>query len=105
MTASERNTARHHFGFGTCNGCHYIETSNQLGFFHIAPREPNTVAGMSSFLSVNGAADPLASADNINPTNYQTVNNPGGGSTIFKYNEPWRRACEIRRILTGSSTP
>lgn len=105
LTAPERLTARHHFGFGTCNGCHYIETANQLGFFHVAPREPGTIAGISSFLSVNGAADPLASTDNRNPTHYQTVNNPTGGATIFKYNEPWRRACEIRRILTGSTTP
>lgn len=105
LSTADRLLARHHFGFGTCNGCHYVETANQLGFFHIAPRENDTIAGLSGFLSVNGAADPLATPDNQNPSYYQTVANPTGGTTTFRYNEPWRRACEIRRILSGSSVP
>jgi len=104
-TPADRLQARHLFAFGTCNGCHYFETSNQLGFFHIAPRLPGTTSGISSFLSVNGAADPIATSDNVNPSYYQTVNNASGGTTTFLYNEPWRRACEIRRILSGNPTP
>jgi hypothetical protein len=60
---------------------------------------------ISSFLSVGGASDPLATTDTLAPTSVQTVQDPAGSGIKFKYNEPWRRACEIRRVLSGSTTP
>ena len=105
MTAAQRAQTRHQFGFGTCNGCHYAETGNQNGLFHIAPREEGVMSTISNFLSAGGASNPVATADGLVPTTYQTVIDPAGSGTNFKYNEPWRRACEIRRILAGISTP
>lgn len=104
MTSANRAQTRHQFGFGTCNGCHYPETSNQVGLFHIAPREAGVMSEISSFLSVGGASDPLGTSNGLAPTAEQTVLDPAGSGIKFKYNEPWRRACEIRRILTGSAT-
>jgi hypothetical protein len=104
MTSAMRAQTRHQFGFGTCNGCHYPETSNQVGLFHVAPREAGVMSEISSFLSVGGASDPLASSNQLAPTSEQTVSDPAGSRIKFQYHEPWRRACEIRRILTGSPT-
>lgn len=101
MTTSSRYLVRHLFGFGTCNGCHYAETANQLGVFHIAPRNAGSASVMSNFLSA-----PLTSTDNVNADSPYPVNDPTNPSANqFYYNEPWRRACEIRRILTGSTIP
>lgn len=99
-----RSLTRHHFGILTCNGCHYVETSNQNGLFHIGPRGPNDIASVSQFLGA-GAPDPLATNLNDLPNFKQQVNDPLNSINKFEYNEPWRRACEIRRILTGSTTP
>ena len=99
---------RHNFGFSTCNGCHFQETSNQLSAFHIAPRAPGQVAPMSGFLSRALATDDLTSpsdylmVDDPNPDSFDVSN---GVPTMFLYNEPWRRSCEIRRVFAGLRLP
>lgn len=93
---------RHNFGFSTCNGCHYAETANNSRF-HIGPRQATGTAPLSPFLGILGA---LSSGDGANPDNMMTVDDPDPTTgTVFTYNEPWRRACEIRRILWGSIFP
>ncbi len=101
-----RALVRHNFAFSTCNGCHYIETNNQNQQFHIAPRSSTTTSDLSSFL---GLTSPLQSDDGHQARNSLTVADPANtfdasGSPIeFLYNEPWRRSCEIRRILDGGA--
>ncbi|HEX3761838.1 MAG TPA: PPC domain-containing protein [Kofleriaceae bacterium] len=95
---------RHNFAFATCNGCHYFETANEGGAFHVKPRLTGATSDLSNFLK-----SPMTSSDNgVNPDDgaYLLVSDPQGSSTdgyqaYFQYNEPWRRSCEIRRILTG----
>ncbi len=98
-------TIRHNFGFGTCNGCHYLETANQNQQFHVAPRTATNPANLSPFLAIS-----LDSTDGNLPLYYFDVADPDADATdnagypmMFHYNEPWRRACEIRRVLTGST--
>jgi hypothetical protein len=105
-TSYQRAQTRHQFGLGTCVGCHYFETGNQLGVFHVANRLPGAISPISNFLSA-GSTTPLA-PDPMNttqPAARYPVNDPTNPSNVFLYNEPWRRACEIRRILSGSTTP
>ena len=105
MTPDPEHNAlvRHNFGFGTCNGCHYLETANQNQQFHIAPRGPTAVSQLSNFL---GFAGSLSSSDGILPDMFIEVSDPDPDTGIlFPYNEPWRRACEIRRVLQGVTTP
>jgi len=99
--------ARHLFGLGTCNGCHYAETNNQAALFHIYPRDQGMESQLSSFLSAGYVTNPIAPADssNLAPLSKHTVNDQAVTGVKFFYNEPWRRACEIRRILSGSTTP
>ena len=88
---------RHAFGFATCNGCHYLETLNQNQQFHIAPRPPGIPANLSPFLMIG-----LDSTNNDLPLYYYDVDDQDlNTGVVFHYNEPWRRACEIRRVLTG----
>lgn len=101
--------SRHNFAFGTCNGCHYFETANQLDVFHIKPRARGASAGLSTFLTgTDSVGSALDSADGATPTYYFQVPDPAGSTDeagdpiYFLYNEPWRRACEIRRVLTGN---
>ena len=97
---------RHNFAFATCNGCHDIETNNQNQLFHIAPRDSTATSSLSGFL---GLASALQSTDGQQASNSLTVTDPANtfdasGSAIeFLYNEPWRRSCEIRRILDGGT--
>jgi len=101
QTGVSPEQVRHHFGFATCNGCHYLETANQNQQFHIAPRLPTATSTLSGFL---GFADSLASATGSTPDNIFTVADPDlNSSVVFEYNEPWRRACEIRRIIYGDT--
>ncbi|WP_052374513.1 hypothetical protein [Chondromyces apiculatus] len=85
---------RHHFGLATCNGCHLDETSTP--FVHIAPRPAGVPSALSPFLSTStvpaGGGAPLFA---------QSVFDPAGSGTTFMYNEPWRRLCEVTRILNG----
>ncbi|TMQ21916.1 MAG: hypothetical protein E6J90_13155 [Deltaproteobacteria bacterium] len=101
-----RALVRHNFAISTCNGCHGIETNNTNQLFHIAPRGATTTSTLSSFV---GLLSPLQSDDGHQATNSVAVTDPastfdGLGSPIeFLYNEPWRRSCEIRRILDGGT--
>ena len=104
LTAFERALGRHNFGFATCNGCHYAATASQKSLFHIAPRDALTESTLSNFLSVGGGSDPLATINNAVPTTQFKVPDPINAGRTFVYNEPWRRACEIRRILRGVTT-
>jgi hypothetical protein len=93
---------RHHFGFSTCNGCHYAETANNTRF-HIGPRQATGTAPLSSFVGLLGG---LSSSDGKNPDYSMSVDDPDTSTMrVFSYNEPWRRACEIRRILSNSGEP
>ncbi|MFT3775793.1 MAG: hypothetical protein QM820_61380 [Minicystis sp.] len=89
--------ARHLFGLGTCNGCHTAET--HTNFTHIAPRGPNQPAPLSPFLAVSAAP----AAGNKLPASVFTFTDPQG--VTRKYNEPWRRVCEMRRLLNGVAAP
>ena len=90
------------------NGCHAAETNNMNQLFHIAPRGATTTSSVSSFL---GLASPLQSDDGRHALNSFTFPDPAntfepsGTSVDFLYNEPWRRSCEIRRILDGGTVP
>jgi hypothetical protein len=113
ITADRRTSfnARHNFAFSTCNGCHYLETANTTELlFHISPRASGQKAQLSAFLNRTLAADP-------NDPGYPDINNklsvPDPNEEgydpfdplYFDYNEIWRRACEIRRIFWGLTTP
>lgn len=87
---------RHLFGFATCNGCHLVD--GDARFVHIEPRSAGVASNLSNFLSATTA--------------------PGGGgfpaglhaftvppSLNVRYNEPWRRTCEVTRILSGDPQP
>ena len=89
---------RHLFGFSTCNGCHSGET--QTSFVHVAPRTAGTPAALSPFLSqtTNNGAPGL-------PASWQTFSDPAGTGLALEYNEPWRRTCEVTRLLHGDPTP
>ena len=96
--------ARHLFGFAACNGCHYSETG--IDRMHIKPRKQYQKAALSAFLGVNNAVDPLA-PDAMNgsiPAEVFTVDDPVSLEPR-EYNEPWRRACELKRILNFVATP
>jgi hypothetical protein len=88
---------RTQFGFGTCNGCHTLETNTV--FTHIAPRAAGAVAALSPFLSTGTAT--VAG----NPVATFTVADPAPTGATFKYNEPWRRVCETTAILDGAPGP
>lgn len=89
---------RHHFGFATCNGCHFDETNTP--FVHLDPRDPGMPTALSGFLSTSPAAGPGGVA--LAAFN---VADPALTGAVFKYNEPFRRACESTRILKGDPTP
>jgi len=107
MTPTQRAQSRHQFGFATCNGCHYRETQNQLDLFHIAPRAMGEASMVSKFLRPDAQepSDPLASSDGASAVNVHRVTEATASTLKWEYNEPWRRACEIRRILSGGTTP
>ncbi|AKT43774.1 hypothetical protein [Chondromyces crocatus] len=89
---------RHHFALATCNGCHLDET--QTPFVHLSPRSAGVPTTLSPFLST-----PTVAAGAGLPMFSLSVPDPAGSGTIFDYNEPWRRMCEVTRILTGVTTP
>lgn len=92
-------TARHLFGCATCNGCHTVETGG-TPFVHVGPRPAGAVAPLSALLSQTIApgapgfpAGFLNFPDEIVPTLFHS------------YNEPWRRVCEIARLLANDPAP
>lgn len=89
---------RHHFGFGSCNGCHRGETNT--AFTHLAPRNPGAPTLLSPFLGT-----PTIPGAGGNPAVVFNVNDPAPTGAVFHYNEPWRRVCEETRILKGDPTP
>lgn len=94
--------ARHNFAFVTCNGCHYAETANNTRF-HVAPRQATAIAPLSQFV---GLSDALQSTDTALPDYLMYVDDPDATTgRVFEYNEPWRRSCEIRRLLYGFPFP
>jgi hypothetical protein len=104
---------RHNFAFSTCNGCHYFETGNgPTRLFHINPRAPGAESALSGFLALTLDADPnnpgLPDPSNtlqVQDPNFEVYDQINGQPLNFEYNEIWRRACEIRRIFSGISTP
>jgi hypothetical protein len=96
--------ARHHLGFATCNGCHYSETG--IDRTHIKTRKRLFKSALSGFLGVNNATDPLAPdpIDPALPAAVFEVEDPVSAEPR-QYNEPWRRACELKRILNHVATP
>lgn len=104
-------TARHNFAFSTCNGCHYLETSNTTQLlFHINPRAQGARAQLSAFLDRTLVADP-SNPGYPDVNNKLTVPDPNQepydpfSTLYFDYNEIWRRACEVRRIFAGFPLP
>lgn len=91
---------RHLFGFATCNGCHTGETAT--GFTHINPRPAGVASTLSPFLGVSAAP---AFPGSGNPATFMNVPDPAPTGLVFQYNEPWRRVCEVRRILGGGAVP
>jgi hypothetical protein len=87
-------TLRQRFAFGTCNGCHYNET--QTDNLHIQEREPKQESPLSNFVKNKNLTDPKA----------QDFADPGSSNQVASrlgLNEPRRRACEMIRLLHGSS--
>jgi hypothetical protein len=97
-STSWANLIRHNFAIATCNGCHYQETNNVGQSFHIKPREAGIRAELSPF-----EATLTDTPNNAVPTYYLTVPDPTDDTSSFHYNEPWRRKCEIRRVLSGET--
>lgn len=91
-------TARHLFGFSTCNGCHTVETATN--FVHVTPRNAGVPSALSPFM-----AAPTAPGAGGLPAFFQSVPDPAGSGLTFRYNEPWRRVCEATRILNGDPNP
>jgi hypothetical protein len=89
--------ARHLFGLATCNGCHTSETAT--AFTHIGSRPQNQRAPLSPFMAVSAAPN---AAGNL-PAAVFTFKDATGVNR--QYNEPWRRVCEMRRLLAGDPTP
>lgn len=77
---------RHLFGMGTCNGCHYKETENEVNV-HIGKKVTGSPSALSAFLQ--GA---LVTTVPI-----------GDGSSVAMFNEPRRRMCELRHTKTGAA--
>ncbi|MEM7157481.1 MAG: hypothetical protein AAF799_31855 [Myxococcota bacterium] len=92
---------RHLFGFATCSGCHTDETNTN--FTHVKVRPAGVASTLSPFLGVS----PLpAFPGSGNPAVIQNVPDPDSSTGLmFQYNEPWRRICEVRRILAGGTVP
>ncbi|WP_437830730.1 hypothetical protein [Sorangium sp. So ce1153] len=106
-TTSYDPLARHIFGFGTCNGCHYSETDTSSSRAHIKWRKIGQAAQLSTFLSIEPGVNPIEPDPNNSsaPLNAQSFSDPVSGD-LRQYNESWRRACELRRILDeGGGTP
>jgi hypothetical protein len=97
-SADWNDLIRHNFAISTCNGCHYQETANVGNSFHIKPRDAGISAQLSPFESTQ-----LDSPDGSSPTYYLAVPDLTDPDHSFRYNESWRRNCEIRRILSGES--
>lgn len=91
---------RHLFGFATCSGCHTDETNT--AFTHVNTRNAGVASTLSPFLGVSAAP---AAPGSGNPAAFQTVVDPAPSGLVFQYNEPWRRVCEVRRILGGAAVP
>lgn len=86
---TENFSLQHRFAVGTCNGCHYQETATPQ--FHVFPRDWNEFASLSSFLTTrlySGAS-------------FIVVFDPTQPEKVEKFNEPYRRSCELRRVMVG----
>jgi hypothetical protein len=93
--------ARHHFAVQMCNGCHNDEIQD-TGFTHIGTRGLGSVAPLSPFLGQSPAPDP---SFNGLPATIHIVPDAMSPSDLREYNEPWRRVCEITRILNNDPDP
>lgn len=97
---------RHNMAFNTCTGCHYLETANQNQQFHIAPRAAGQMSALSGFLarSLNSGTSPTdyVQVEDPNPDSFDAIN---GIPFMFQYNEVWRRACEVRRVMANVQLP
>lgn len=93
--------ARHHFAVQMCNGCHNDEIQD-TGFMHISTRGLGSIASLSPFLGQSPAPDPSL---NGLPATIHIVPDAMSPSVLREYNEPWRRTCEITRILNGDPDP
>jgi hypothetical protein len=93
--------ARHFFAQQTCNGCHDSENPG-TAHTHIGMRPLGAIAPLSAFLGQSAVADP---ALNGLPASIQTIPDSQFPGIPREYNEPWRRICEITRILDGDPTP
>ncbi|WP_437624174.1 hypothetical protein [Sorangium sp. So ce1151] len=93
--------ARHHFAVQMCNGCHNDEIQD-TAFTHIGTRGLGSIAPLSAFLGQSPAADPSL---NGLPASVHIVPDAMSPSVLREYNEPWRRTCEITRILNGDPDP
>ncbi len=76
-------TARHLFSVNTCDGCHAHETGTV--FLHVAPRGPNSLASLSSFMTGTSVIDPVT-----------------GESRNF--NDLERRSTDLKNLLCPSSS-
>lgn len=90
---------RFHFGFSTCNDCHTAATDT--GFTHISQRPIGSPPALSLYLSQPTVPHPL---DPGLPAVRQTVVDPFSGA-IQEFNEPWRRVCEVNRVLRCVDKP
>lgn len=92
--------ARHHFALSTCNGCHTNTTNT--GFTHIDNRPLGFASNLSGFLGVSSAP---SLANDGNPATVHTTGDDMFPFIPREYNEPWRRVCEVNRILRNDPDP
>jgi hypothetical protein len=90
---------RYNFALSTCTGCHYVETNTSN--LHISNRATGQMSQFSNFLAVS--IEPSTN-DPHRPANSQTFFDAVSNEPR-ELNEPWRRACEMKRLLNGDPNP
>ncbi|MFE8599455.1 hypothetical protein [Archangium violaceum] len=90
---------RYNFALATCTGCHYVETNTSN--MHISNRVPGQMSQFSNFLAVS--IEP-STTDARLPANSQSFFDSVSNESRT-LNEPWRRACEMKRLLNGDPNP
>ncbi len=94
---------RHRFAFATCGGCHGGETDTDITeFAHVKHRITGLQSSTSFFLQTS--TQPKASNSGL-PMFTFAVPDPIQPAIVREYNEPWRRVCEMTRLLNGDPIP
>ncbi|WP_225414129.1 hypothetical protein [Stigmatella hybrida] len=90
---------RYNFALSTCTGCHYVETNTSN--LHISNRNMGEMSQFSNFLAVS--IEPSTSNPHL-PAHTQIFFDALSNEERL-LNEPWRRACEMKRLLHLDPNP